>query len=85
MLHAVGKWRITNGLKPQPEQSYAHRVIQRVNKEEEEAEGQKRRTSTGMINVLGLIHKKENKSDPRLAWFISHQIYHIVISITNKK
>ena len=32
VLHDVGKQRIDNGIKPQPAQRYAHRVIQRVNR-----------------------------------------------------
>ena len=37
-----------------------------------------------MIKVLGLIHKRSKQSDPRLAWFMFHNIY-CVYSDVNKK
>ena len=43
--------RIGNGIKPSSAQSYARRLIQCVNINEEGAEGQKRRTITGMIKI----------------------------------
>ena len=54
MLHYIGKRIIGNGIKPSSAQSYFRRLIKRVNGEEEGEEGQKQRTITGMINVLGL-------------------------------
>ena len=41
MLHGVGKQIIGNGIQPKSAQRYAHRVIQHVNREQEEAYGQK--------------------------------------------
>ena len=64
---------------------YAHRVIPRVNKEEENAEGQKRKTTTGTIKVSGLSHKRAKQYDPRLAWEIFHKIYHMYSDIKNKE
>ena len=64
---------------------YARKLIARVNKEEENSEGQKRKTTTGTINVSGLSHKRENKSGPRLAWEIFHNIYHMYSDIKNKE
>ena len=46
---------------------YAHRVIARVNKEEENVEGHRRNMTTEKIKVLVLSHKREKKYDPRLA------------------
>ena len=41
LLHDIGKQRTGNGIQHKSAQRYAHRVIQRVNKEEEKAEGRK--------------------------------------------
>ena len=38
-----------------------------------------------MIKVLGLIHKREKKSDPRIAWFMFHNIYLMYSDIKNKE
>ena len=38
-----------------------------------------------MIKVLVLIYKRENQSDPRLAWFIFHKIYLMYSDIKNKE
>ena len=65
MLHDVGKRQIGNVIQPKYTHIYSRRVIQLVNREEEEAEGQKRRTRTCMINVLGLSHKSAKQSDSR--------------------
>ena len=64
---------------------YARRVIARVNKEEENAEGQKRKTTTGIIKVSGLIQNRAKQCDPRLAWEIFHKIYHIYSYIKHKE
>ena len=40
---------------------------------------------TGMIKVLGLIHKREKQSYPRLAWFMSHKIYRMYSDIKKKE
>ena len=75
VIHDVGKRIIGSGIKTQPAQMCSHRVIQRVNREEEEAEVQKRKKRIGMINFLGLSHKRENQSDLRRAWFMFQNIY----------
>ena len=57
----------------------------RVNKEEENTEGQKRKTATGTIKVSGLGHKRENHSDLRLAWEMLHRIYNMYSDMKNKQ
>ena len=39
VIHNVGKQNISNGIQSKYTQRYDHRVIKRVNREEEEAEG----------------------------------------------
>ena len=85
LIHDVGKRRIGNEIQTKCAQRYAHRSIQIVNREEEESEGQKRKTRTGIIKVLGLIHKRETQSDPRLAWFMVQNIYRMYHNINNKE
>ena len=84
VLRDVGKQSIGNGIQPKYAQRYVCIVIQHVNREEEEAEGQKRRTRTGMIKVSGLSHKRSKQSDPRLSWFMFHKIYCMYSYIKNK-
>ena len=38
VIHDVGKWKISNRIQSKSAQSYAHRFIQRVKREEEKAE-----------------------------------------------
>ena len=38
-----------------------------------------------MIKFLGLSHNGEKKIDPRLAWFMLHNIYCMYSDIKNKK
>ena len=57
----------------------------RVNKEEDNAEGQKRNTTTVIINVLGLSHKMSKKFYPRLSWEMFHKIYHMYSDFNNKE
>ena len=57
----------------------------RVNKEEYNAEGQKRKTRTEIIKVLGLIHKRAKQCDLRLAREMFHKIYHMYNDIKNKE
>ena len=71
-------------IQPKSTQRYTHRVIQLVNKEEEEAEVQKRKTRTGMIKVTGLRHKRSKQSDTRLACFVFQKIYRMYLDINNK-
>ena len=85
MFHDLGKQIIGNDIKRQSSQMYAHRSIQRINREGEEIEVQKRKLRTGMIKVLGLRHKREKKIDPRLSWLMFHNIYHIYSAINNKE
>ena len=42
-------------------------------------------TRTGIINVSGLIHKREKQCDLRLAWEMFHKIYHMYSYIKNKE
>ena len=58
LIHDVGVRSIGNGIQPTSEQRYAHILVQRVNINEEEEEGHKRKTRTGTINVLCLSQKK---------------------------
>ena len=85
VLHDVGVWIVINDIKPLSAQRYACRLIQRVNINKEISEVQKRRTITGMIKVFGLNHKKENKSDPRIGWFMFHNIYRMYSDIKKKR
>ena len=57
----------------------------RVNKEEENAEGYKIKTTTVIIKVSGLSRKRVNQCDPRLAWEMFHNIYHMYSDINNKE
>ena len=85
MLHGVGSRDTNKTIKPDSALRYAHRVIGRVNKEEENSEGKNRKKTTGIIKVLGLIHKRAKKCDPRLAWEIFYRIYHMYSDIKNKE
>ena len=59
VLHDVGKKSISNIMQYEYTQRYAHRFIQRVNREEEEVEGKKPKMRTGMIKSSGLSHTRE--------------------------
>ena len=85
MLHGVGRQDANKTITPDSALRYARRVIASGNKEEENAEGQKRKTRTGIIKVSGLSHMKENQCDPRLAWEMFHKICHMYIDIKNKE
>ena len=56
----------------------------RINKEEENAEGQKRKTTIGTIKVSGLSHKRAKQSDIWLAWENFLNIYNMYSDIKNK-
>ena len=47
------KRSVVNGITPKPAQRYSSIAIQSVNREEEEAEEQRRKTRAAMINVWG--------------------------------
>ena len=83
VIHGVGCRYANKTITPPSALRYARRVIPCVNKEEENAEGQKRKTTPGVIKVSGLIHKREKKCDPRLAWEMFHNIYHMYSDINN--
>ena len=85
MLHGVGCQDDNKTIKLRSALRYDRILTDLVNKEEENAEGQKRKTTTGTIKVSGLIHKKEKQSDPRLAWEMFHNIYHMYSDIKNKE
>ena len=84
MLHDVSQKITNNVIKLASSQRYARISIKRVDINEEGEEVQKRKMRADMIKVSGLSHKKENKSDPRLTWFMFHNIY-IVYSDTKNK
>ena len=77
--------RLQKTITPDSALRYARIVIGRVNKSEENSEGQNRKTTTGLIKVLGLIHKRAKHCDPRLAWEMFHNIYHMYSDIKNKE
>ena len=85
VLHDVGRRDVTKTITPYSALRYARIVIARVNKEEENVEGQKRKTRTGIIEVSGLSHKRGKQYDPRLAWEMFHKIHHMYSDIKNKE
>ena len=85
VLHVVGSRDANKTITLDSALRYAHRVIARVNKEEENSEVNKRNTMTGTINILGLSHKRVKQCDPRLAWEMFHNIYHMYSDIKNKE
>ena len=85
VIHGVGGQIISNGIKPESAQRYACILIQRVNRNEEGAEGKTQRMRTGKINVSVLSHKRAKQSDPGLAWFMFHKIYLMYSDINNKE
>ena len=85
VIYGVGCQDANNSIKTHSTLRYARRVIARVNKEEENAEGQKRKTRTGIIKVSGLSHKRAKQCDPRLAWEMFHKIHHMYSDIKNKE
>ena len=66
VMHGVGRRESKKPIKSRSALRYACRVIARVNKEEENAEGQKRNMTTETIKVSDLIHRREKQSDPEL-------------------
>ena len=85
MLYDVGRRDANNTITPDSALRYARRVIARVNKEEDNAEGQKKKTRTGIIKVSGLSHKRAKQCDPRLAWVMFHKIHRMYSDINNKE
>ena len=85
VLHAIGGKIVGNCIKPPSSQMYARRLNQRVNINEEGAEGQKQRNRTGMIKVLNISHKRAKQSDPGITWFMLHTIYCIYNDNKNKE
>ena len=53
VLHNVGKQNISNGIQYKYTQGYSRRIIQRVNKEEEEAEQQKPKNEDIYDKIFG--------------------------------
>ena len=84
VLHGVGRQDVTKTITPDSALRYARIIIARVNKEEDNAEVQKRKTRTGIMKVSGLSHKRAKQCDPRLAWEMFHKIHHMYIDIKNK-
>ena len=68
VLHGVGLQDANKTITLDSALRYELRVIARVNKEEDNAEGQKRKTKKVIIKVSGLSHKRANQCDLRLAW-----------------
>ena len=85
VLHGVDHRYANKTIAPDSALSYGRRVIMRVNKEEENAEGQKRNTRTGIIKVSGLSHKRAKQCDTRLAWEMLHKIHRMYSVIKNKE
>ena len=85
MLHGVGRRDVIKTITPDSALRYVRRVIARVNKEEGNAEGHKRKTRTGIMKVSGLSHKRAKQCDPRLAWEMFHKIHHMYSDIKNKE
>ena len=69
VLHGVGRHRISKAIRQSPAEGYDHRVIKRVNIEEEKLEGCKK-IRTSMIKVSCLRHKRSKQSNPRLTWLM---------------
>ena len=84
VLSDMGRQDVNNSIKTRSKLWYARRVIDCLNKEEEDAEGQMRKTMTGTIKVSGLSHKRGKQSDTRLAWEIFHNIYNMYSDIKKK-
>ena len=85
VIHGVGFQDANKTIKTNSILRYAHRVISRVNKEEENSEGEKRKKITGKIKVYGLSHKRGNQSDPELSREIFHKIFYMYSDINNKE
>ena len=85
VLYGVGCRDANTTITPDSALRYARRVIARVNKEEDNAEGHKIKTTTGIIEVLGLSHKRDKQCDPRLVWEMFHKIHHMYSDIKNKE
>ena len=85
VLYGVSRQDANKTIIPDFALRYSHRAIARVNKEEENSEEQKRKTTTGIIKVSVLSHKRAKKCDPRLAWEMFHKIYHMYNDIKNKE
>ena len=77
VLHGVVRQVANNTITSPSALRYSRRGIACLNKEEENKEGQKRKITTGIIKVSGLIHKREKQCDPRLTWEMFHKIYHM--------
>ena len=85
VLHGVGRRDVAKTITPDSALRYARRVIAQVNKEEDNAEGQKRKTKTGIIKIPGSSHKRAKQCDLRLAREMFHKIYHMYSDIKNKE
>ena len=85
VLYGVGRRYASNTITPESALRYARRLIARVNKGEDNEEGQKRKMRTGIIKISGLSHKRGKQCDPRLAWEMFHTIHHMYSDIKNKE
>ena len=85
VLHGMGPQDSNNTITPPSSLRYARRVIARVNKEEENVEGQQRKRTTGIIQVSVLSHNMAKQCGLRLAWEMFHKIYHMYSDIKNKE
>ena len=54
-------------------------------KKRKKSEIQKLTSNRGMIKVSGIIHRRENKSDTRLAWIIPQNIFLMYCNTNNKE
>ena len=85
VLPGMGRRDANKTITPDSTLRYAYRLIARLNKEEDNAEGQKRKTRTRIIKVSGLSHKREKQCYPRLTWELFHKIHHMYSDINNKE
>ena len=67
VIHGVGCQDVNNIIKTRSALRYVPRVIAHVNKEEKNAEGQKRNKTTLTMKVSGLSHRRAKQCDPRIA------------------
>ena len=85
VLLDIGKRSTSNEIKHNYAQRYSYRVIEWVNEEEKKLEEKKRKTRTGMIKCLVLIHKRAKQSYPRITWLMFQNIYLMYRNTNNKE
>ena len=58
VLHYIGNQDIGNIIQHISTKRHSRIVIKQVNKEEEKSEGREQKMKTGIINILGISHKR---------------------------